>query len=102
MLRCESELIGRPVAPLDIESYRARAANLAADITIKCRPAPVSVGDPIYESFCQHLNFRPKPRAEGMAKTDRVRGKSDREAKPAEIGVLIYPGVQGSAVGGLT
>jgi transcriptional regulator GlxA family with amidase domain len=37
-----------------------------------------------------------------MGKTDRVRGKSDREAKPAEIGVLIYPGVQVSAVGGLT
>ena len=37
-----------------------------------------------------------------MGKTDRVRGKSDREAKPAGIGVLIYPGVQGSAVGGLT
>jgi transcriptional regulator GlxA family with amidase domain len=37
-----------------------------------------------------------------MGKTDRVRGKSHREAKPAEIGVLIYPGVQLSAVGGLT
>ncbi len=37
-----------------------------------------------------------------MGKTDRVRGESDREAKSAEIGVLIYPGVQASAVGGLT
>ena len=37
-----------------------------------------------------------------MGKTDRDRGKSDREPKPAEIGVLIYPGVQVSAVGGLT
>jgi len=37
-----------------------------------------------------------------MGKTDRVRVKSDREVKPAEIGVLIYPGVQVSAVGGLT
>jgi transcriptional regulator GlxA family with amidase domain len=37
-----------------------------------------------------------------MGKTDTVRGKSDRESKPARIGVLIYPGVQESAVGGLT
>ena len=37
-----------------------------------------------------------------MGKTDRVRGISDKETKPAEIGVLIYPGVQVSAVGGLT
>ena len=37
-----------------------------------------------------------------MGKTDRVRGKSDREAKATGIGVLLYPGAQASAVGGLT
>ena len=37
-----------------------------------------------------------------MGKSDRVRGRSDREAQPLGIGVLIYPGVQTSAVGGLT
>jgi len=37
-----------------------------------------------------------------MARTDKFRGKSDSEPKTVEIGVLVYPGAQTSAVGGLT
>jgi len=37
-----------------------------------------------------------------MARTDKLRGKSDTGPKSVEIGVLVYPGAQTSAVGGLT
>jgi|HubBroStandDraft_6_1064221.scaffolds.fasta_scaffold90847_1 transcriptional regulator GlxA family with amidase domain len=37
-----------------------------------------------------------------MARTDNFRGKSDTGPKAVEIGVLVYPGAQTSAVGGLT
>jgi transcriptional regulator GlxA family with amidase domain len=37
-----------------------------------------------------------------MARTDKIRGKSDTEPKPVEIGVQLYPGAQTSAAGGLT
>lgn len=60
------------------------------------------VGDSLCESSADTLDLTPNGAPEGMGKTDRVRVKSDRAAKPAEIGVLIYPGVQVSAVGGLT
>jgi hypothetical protein len=81
---------------------RTAAVNLANNITIKGRSWPAGVGDSICESSADTLDLTPNDAPKGMGKTDRVRVKSDREAKPAEIGVLIYPGVQVSAVGGLT
>jgi transcriptional regulator GlxA family with amidase domain len=52
--------------------------------------------------FWPNLDSKPKARAEEMAGTDKIRGKSDTGSKPAEIGVLVYPGAQTSALGGLT
>ena len=39
-----------------------------------------------------------------MGATDKIRGKSDKDGlrKVTEIGILLYPGAQGSAVAGLT